>query len=1053
MGVHASKLAAGIVRAAFIIVMALAATTADAEFLRVTAANSIDNSVYDVTSFATPGTISPLNSDGSSHGSFTSLVHVANPATGTVDVLVADAKLGQIIRYTPAVGTTPASTQVVWSYTTSGSGPAHPDGLSVDAAGNLYIVTSKQNDNTSSAVWVLPASSTQATGYASTPLLIDANFGGANGVKVLEETAVATTTTNAWSPGDLLVLLGNGSSSSSQKNSNDADVLLYSKASIQSVLNNLGPLSGPYLTLISPSQFPAGAFPVGMDFWPPDSSSPRTTLLIATNSGGILRYDFTTTSTGPMPSQLPNFASNLGTGLQKLKVGQQLGVPYAFVSQTLAGNTGQILKLGAPVTPGTNNPIGAATAGVNSPDGLAVTRLDAVAASTCIVPSPTTSASAGCDISGGVIPHQLVVHSASTAVSGYVFENTCVVPADPRVTVSGGSYSCDSSKTLSVAALCPGFGNEIIPGNVCGASGASGSGFALIRTAAAGVDGITGILSYSQEDANQILPATTNLSCTQNQSGPYPALIWAPLSNAFPSEGSIVEVDPTTGFADFIDMTGYCDSSGVVTRGMSIYGVGLELNANALSSSGGLPGFAQTKYNNLYTTVQNANIVAATQTSLEAALDLVNTYLAQGDYACAADQVVSVDSLVGNDSPAANYPGNAANPNPWGEIRGRLANLYLTLNTRILGNEPNYSWPLSTTSSTPPTGTSNTPPTCHAPVVTLTATPSSIQPNTAATLTWSSQHAVSCTLTGGSLNLSGLPYNSSLYNPVSTGNLAATTSFTLSCTGAGGTTGTTATVTVVPPPQIGSFSASPTSVTSGGSSTLSWSATPNPGATCAIAGGSLNVSGLAASGSEGTGAVTATTNYTLTCSNSLGATTSAMVTVTAVPPPQIGSFSASPTSVTSGGSVTLSWSATAASCALSGGGLNIGNLAASGSQTIVPPTGTTIYALGCSNSLGATTSATVTVTAVPAPQIGSFSAYPTSVTKGGSSTLSWSATPNPGAICAITGGSLNVSGLAASGSESTGPISSSTTYTLACSNSLGATVTATTQVTVVDDDD
>src|SRR6266404_6271770 len=216
-GVRPSTLSGGILRAAAACVAILAAATAHAEFVRVSAANAVGNSVYDVTSFAPPsGATTPLNSDGSSHGSFSSLVLVANVAAGTVDVLVADAVRGQIIRYTPAVGATAASERVVWS--SSGTGPAHPDGLSVDGAGNLYMVTSKLNDNTTSAVWVLPASATSSTGYAATPLLIDATFATANGVKVLQESVVATTTTAAWNVGDLLVLVGNGSSSNSQTN-------------------------------------------------------------------------------------------------------------------------------------------------------------------------------------------------------------------------------------------------------------------------------------------------------------------------------------------------------------------------------------------------------------------------------------------------------------------------------------------------------------------------------------------------------------------------------------------------------------------------------------------------------------------------------------------------------------------------------------------------------------------------------------------------------------------------------------------------------------------
>jgi len=337
---------------------------------RVSAANAVGNSVYDVTSFAPPsGATTPLNSDGSSHGSFSSLVLVANVAAGTVDVLVADAARGQIIRYTPAVGATAASERVVWS--SSGTGPAHPDGLSVDGAGNLYMVTSKLNDNTTSAVWVLPASATSSTGYAATPLLIDATFATANGVKVLQESVVATTTTAAWNVGDLLVLVGNGSSSNSQTNTNDANVLVYRAASISGVLGGSGPRSAPDLIIIAPSQFPAGEFPLGMDFWPPDALSGNTTLLVATTAGRILRFDFSAATGGVVANLKQVFASGLGSGLHKLKVGQEFEIPSAYVTQTPGTGSGRILQFGAPLTPGTTNLTGAASMGVNSPDGLA----------------------------------------------------------------------------------------------------------------------------------------------------------------------------------------------------------------------------------------------------------------------------------------------------------------------------------------------------------------------------------------------------------------------------------------------------------------------------------------------------------------------------------------------------------------------------------------------------------------------------------------------------------------------------------------------------------
>ena len=140
-----------------------------------------------------------------------------------------------------------------------------------------------------------------------------------------------------------------------------------------------------------------------------------------------------------------------------------------------------------------------------------------------------------------------------------------------------------------------------------------------------------------------------------------------------------------TGLAELAEMTSFCGTSGGSNRGMSVYGVGLVLNTSALT--GGLVGDAQSKYNDLSSTVAAANIVPATKTSVNACLSNVNSYLSQADYVCAANEAVQCDTLVGQDpSPATNYPGNAANPNPWGEIRGRLGNLYLALNTRVSGN-------------------------------------------------------------------------------------------------------------------------------------------------------------------------------------------------------------------------------------------------------------------------------------------------------------------------------------------------------------------------------
>ena len=106
-------------------------------------------------------------------------------------------------------------------------------------------------------------------------------------------------------------------------------------------------------------------------------------------------------------------------------------------------------------------------------------------------------------------------------------------------------------------------------------------------------------------------------------------------------------------------------------------------------------------------------------------------------------------------------------------------------------------------------------------------------------------------------------------------------------------------------PVIRTFAASPGSISPGGTTTLSWSAT---GATSlAIDNGVGDVTGTT---SKVVSPAT-TTTYTLTASN--GTTTStATVTVTVGTTPVISSFAANPTTIATGGSSTLSWAVTGA---------------------------------------------------------------------------------------------------------------------------------------------
>jgi hypothetical protein len=87
-------------------------------------------------------------------------------------------------------------------------------------------------------------------------------------------------------------------------------------------------------------------------------------------------------------------------------------------------------------------------------------------------------------------------------------------------------------------------------------------------------------------------------------------------------------------------------------------------------------------------------------------------------------------------------------------------------------------------------------------------------------------------------------------------------------------------------------------------------------------------------------------------------------------PPGVPTLSVGATSLSAGGSTTLTWSSiNTTGCTASGSWS--GSLATSGSQTITPPTGTQTYAMSCANAAGASASSTATVTVAAASNTGS----------------------------------------------------------------------------------
>ena len=241
------------------------------------------------------------------------------------------------------------------------------------------------------------------------------------------------------------------------------------------------------------------------------------------------------------------------------------------------------------------------------------------------------------------------------------------------------------------------------------------------------------------------------------------------------------------------------------------------------------------------------------------------------------------------------YIGGATSLNDTGRTPGA------TYTYSVTASFPSGS-PVTTTSSNV---SATAPSTCAGPAVTLSASPTSVASGGASTLTWTSTNTTSCSASASPANGNWTGSKSPVSGgSQSTGALTSSTTFTLTCTGPGGSANASATVTVTsnPPPTV-TLSASPTSVASGGASTLSWSSTN--ATSCSASGGWTG--SKTTSGSQSTGALSVTTSYTLTCTGPGGsANASATVTVSAT--------NSSTTITTTPGacgtaSITVSWSA------------------------------------------------------------------------------------------------------------------------------------------------
>ncbi len=314
-------------------------------------------------------------------------------------------------------------------------------------------------------------------------------------------------------------------------------------------------------------------------------------------------------------------------------------------------------------------------------------------------------------------------------------------------------------------------------------------------------------------------------------------------------------------------------------------------------------------------------------------------------------------------------------------------------------------------------------PPADAPTASLSASPASVSSGDQSTLSWSSSNATSCSA-GGPWSNSGTLSGSGLTNPLYTD-----TTFTFQCSGPagtspvrsaavsvigagscsipwGGTIGDGSSVTAYNTPTVSSsdsctthsetrtctngvlsgsytnqfcstsasvvtasLSASPETIVAGQSSTLTWSSTN--AVNCTSPGGFST--GNATSGSAAVSPVT-TSAYSVICTGSNGSLANAHATVAVVIP--VLSITAKPDRVLSGGSTTVTWSATNVnSCNITRNGVSWKSLTADASKVISGSspdtiTGQTTYVLSCKdiNGVAIAKAATVIVNISPVYQ-------------------------------------------------------------------------------------
>lgn len=222
------------------------------------------------------------------------------------------------------------------------------------------------------------------------------------------------------------------------------------------------------------------------------------------------------------------------------------------------------------------------------------------------------------------------------------------------------------------------------------------------------------------------------------------------------------------------------------------------------------------------------------------------------------------------------------------------------------------------------------------------------------------------------------------------------------------------------------FTASPSTIAPGGSSTLSWNV---PGASSVtITAQGFSQPGGASGSLVVKPATTTTYNLAATFQSGCPQVNLTATVIVCSGKPAINSFTAAPPVIPNGGTSTLAWNVSDAdSVSITPG---VGSVAASGSKAVAP-TATTTYTLTATNACGTSTALVKVTVCTGPPTINFFTVDPTTIAPGDQAILTWNV--NGAVSVQINQGIGNVSSV---GQVPVSP-NSTTSYTLTATNPCG----------------